>query len=187
MKTAMTSMNVAPRPRVRPGMSRLLGAAAFALAISLAAAPVAHALEVGERAVEFTLTDLNGKAVKLSSLRGKVVLIDFWATWCKPCKEELPLLEKLHQKLKGKGLVILAININKKKEDATRFASANKLTMTVPFDGSSDIVSKYKPPKMPSSYLVDKKGIVRKLNAGFYGKSDLDKLEKIILDLLAKP
>ena len=176
-------MNAAPARAVPGGMKRI--GWALAVAVGLAATP-AFALGEGERAVDFTLTTLDGKSVKLSSLRGKVVLIDFWATWCKPCKEELPLLEKLHQKWKGKGLVILAININKKKEDATRFASANKLTMQLPFDGSSDVVAKYKPPKMPSSYLVDKKGIIRKLNAGFYGKGDLDKLEKQIAELLAK-
>lgn len=184
MKTAMTSMNVAPRPRVRPGMSRLLGAAAFALAISLAAAPVAHALEVGERAVEFTLTDLNGKAVKLSSLRGKVVLIDFWASWCTPCKQELPLLEKLHAKLARRGLVVLVININKDRADAARFAAAAKLTMTVPLDPKAQVVARYEPPKMPSSYVVDRKGIVRKVNAGFYGASDLARLEADLTALL---
>src|SRR5689334_7958432 len=119
-----------PGPAVRKPIRMMKRAAlwialASGLVISALAARGAFALSGGERAIDFTLPTVDGKTVKLSSLRGKVVLIDFWATWCKPCKEELPLLEKLHQKMKAKGVVILAININKKKDDAARFVSAN--------------------------------------------------------------
>ena len=82
--------------------------------------------------------------------------------------------------------MILVVNINKKKEDAQKFATDNKLTMRIPLDPKSDVVSKYEPPKMPSSYVIDKQGVVRKVNAGFYGASDLKKLESDLIALMAK-
>ena len=159
-------------------------AALTALVSLLAGAPSAHALAAGKPAIDFTLPTLDGKQVHLADLRGKVVLIDFWASWCTPCKQELPLLEKLHAKLARRGLVVLVININKDRADAARFAAAAKLTMTVPLDPKAQVGARYEPPKMPSSYVVDRKGIVRKVNAGFYGASDLARLEADLTALL---
>jgi len=94
-------------------LSLLIGSAAWA------------GVSKGQRAPEFALTALAGNKVSLSSLRGKVVLIDFWAQWCEPCKRELPQLDKLAQEYARKGVVVLAVNIDKVRENASAWPSSS--------------------------------------------------------------
>ena len=150
-----------------------------ALAAAMLFATAARAdLAAGNRAVDFEKRALNGQTVKLSGLRGKVVLVDFWASWCEPCKKELPLLGTLAQKLKAKGIEIVTVNIDDKKENAEAFLRAHNLAaLTVVHDADKSIVGKYEPPKMPSSFVVDKNGVVRQVNAGF-DPGDEAKIEK---------
>jgi thiol-disulfide isomerase/thioredoxin len=145
----------------------------------------AHALSVGQAAPEIKLTDLLGKAVSLSTLKGRVVLVDFWASWCKPCREELPVLETLHKKYASKGLVILGVNVDKDERIAKKFLSDNKLTLSFPLanDAKHEVAERYAPPTMPSSYVIDRAGKVQFVHAGFRA-SDAKKLEAEIAKLL---
>ncbi len=140
-----------------------------ALLVTLAVGSVAHAeLQTGQKAADFNTKSLAGQTVKLSSLHGKVVLVDFWASWCEPCKEELPLLDKLAPKLRAKGIEIVAVNIDDNKASAEAFVRSHGLNqLTVVSDADKSIVGAYEPPKMPSSFAVDSSGIVRAVNAGF--------------------
>ena len=91
----------------------------LALSLVLASVSVARAeVKAGQPAADFTGPTLSGSSLKLSSLRGKVVLVDFWASWCEPCKKELPLLDKLAPKLRAKGIEIVAVNIDDDKNKA---------------------------------------------------------------------
>lgn len=162
---------------------RRLGApSAFALLLSTTSV---EALEKGEAAPEIGLTDLSGKAVKLSALRGKVVLVDFWASWCAPCRESLPALERLARSYADKGLVVVGVNIDKTPEVARSFLAKNKLVLSFPVvhDKKHEVAARYEPPTMPSSYVVDKEGRVRGVHAGFKA-SDANKLEAEIKALL---
>jgi thiol-disulfide isomerase/thioredoxin len=151
--------------------------AAACLVLSLAAPALAE-VKSGERAADFEKPTVQGRPVKLSAMRGKVVLVDFWASWCEPCKKELPLLGTLAQKLKAKGIEIVTVNIDDKKENAEAFLRAHNLAaLTVVHDADKSIVGKYEPPKMPSSFVVDKNGVVRQVNAGF-DPGDEAKIEK---------
>jgi len=129
----------------------------------------------GQRAPEFSLPSLSGSTVSLASLRGKVVLIDFWAQWCEPCKKELPQLDKLAKEFAGKNVVVLAVNLDKTKDNAQRLAQQLCLSLPVLLDPAGSVAATYDLPKMPTSFLVDKKGIVRFVHEGFEGSADVDR------------
>jgi peroxiredoxin len=140
----------------------------------------------GDRAIDFEKKTTAGQTLKLSSLRGKVVLVDFWATWCEPCKKELPLLGKLAARLRPRGVEIVTVNIDDRTENAQAFVRAHGLDqLTVVEDTDKSIVGRYEPPKMPSSFVIDRAGIIRAVNAGFEDGDDA-KLEKQLTALAGK-
>lgn len=150
----------------------------LALAVLLALASTARAdLKSGDRARDFEQKTLNGSTLKLSQLRGKVVLLDFWASWCEPCKKELPILAKMAPRLKQQGVEIVAVNIDEKKENAESFIKSHAAGLTVVYDKDKSIVGQYEPPKMPSSFVIDRNGVIRAINAGF-DSGDEAKIEK---------
>jgi thiol-disulfide isomerase/thioredoxin len=171
-----------PRAWTR-SLFRLVGAAALALVVSRTT-PV-DALEKGQAAPEIGLTDLTGKSIKLSDMRGKVVLVDFWASWCGPCRESLPVLDKLSKTYRDQGLVVVGVNIDNTPELAREFLSKNKLTLSfaVVNDKKHEVAARYAPPTMPSSYVIDREGRVRSVHAGFRA-SDAAKLETELKALL---
>lgn len=153
-----------------------------ALSLSPKAALAGQAVK--QPAASFTLPELAGGQLKLEDLRGKVVVIDFFASWCEPCLKELPALELLNKKLAPAGVVFVAINIDRERKNAVELADRFKLTMKVLLDPNGQVAERYDPPKMPSSYVVDQAGVVQYLNEGFSGAADIAKLEKQIGALL---
>ena len=145
----------------------------------------AEALDAGAKAPEIGLKDLSGKTVDLASLAGKVVILDFWATWCAPCREEMPELQKLYKKYNAKGLEIVGISVDKGPEGIKDFIAKLKVTFPVVHDEGHKVADKYSPPRMPSSYIIDRKGVVRYVHGG-YRAGDAAQFEKEILELLAK-
>lgn len=127
----------------------------------------ALALEVGEKLPKLAFKDLAGKPVAASALAGKVVIVDFWASWCAPCKQELPALEKLHQKYKDKGLVVIGVSVDSDHDKAQALAKSLKLSFQSTHDGDHAIAEQFDPPRMPSSYVIDAKGVVRHVHEGF--------------------
>ena len=121
---------------------------------------------IGSPAPEIVLKDLQGRDVKLSDLRGKVVLVNFWATWCKPCKEEMPAMQASYDKLRDKGFVVLAVN---ELEDTARVAEHIRThghTFEVVMDHNNQVANVYGVVGLPASFLVDPQGIVRERIAG---------------------
>ena len=121
---------------------------------------------VGSPAPEIVLKDLQGRDVKLSDLRGKVVLVNFWATWCKPCKEEMPAMQASYDKLRDKGFVVLAVN---ELEDTARVAEHIRThghTFEVVMDHNNQVANMYGVVGLPASFLIDPQGIVRELISG---------------------
>ena len=146
-------------------------------AVTLGASLSARAaVKEGQPAIEFDQRTIDGTALKLSQLRGKVVLLDFWASWCEPCKEELPLLAEMAPRLRQRGIEIVAVNIDQNKDRAVEFLKSHGLQLKVVLDADQAIVKKYEPPKMPSSFAIDRNGVVRSINAGFT-RGDQAKLE----------
>jgi thiol-disulfide isomerase/thioredoxin len=158
-------------------------AAAVCLAVCALAASPAGATKPGDRAHDFSLPSVDGKTITLSDLKGAVVVVDFWASWCGPCKKELPALDRLAAKYSGK-VVILAVNIDKERKKATAFLSQAKVsTATVLLDPEGKVAAAYDVPTMPSSYVVDTHGIVKHVQAGFKS-GDEEAIEDKIRELM---
>jgi peroxiredoxin len=137
----------------------------------------------GEKAPDFTGKTLSGKNVKLSELRGRTVLINFWGTWCAPCKEELPYFNRLYGKYRGIGLEILAVNIDKVVSQAARMSGNLGLTFPVVLDPAGDLSDLYRIRSMPTTFVVGKDGMIRYVHWGF-GPNDPSRYESEIKSLL---
>jgi peroxiredoxin len=164
---------------------RLSSLLVFAFVITLPAVAARAEVKAGQPASDFDSATLAGAPLKLSSLRGKVVLLDFWASWCEPCKKELPLLDKMAPRLHARGIEIIAVNIDDDKQKAADFLRSHGLHLTVVADAGKKIVGAWEPPKMPSSFVVDKAGVVRAVHGGFE-PGDEAKLEAELTALVAR-
>jgi len=143
----------------------------------------AETLQVGDAAVGKPLTmkfkALDGKDVDLSKIQGKVVLIDFWATWCGPCRAELPNVKKAYEKLHSKGFEIVGISFDRNKDTLQSFVKTENMPWPQYFDGlfwDNKIGKKYKVESIPSMWLVDKKGNLRDMAARGNLESRVEKL-----------
>jgi thiol-disulfide isomerase/thioredoxin len=120
----------------------------------------------------------------LPNLEGKVTLVDFWASWCAPCKASFPAMGKLQKDYEGRGVQVVAISIDEKPDAALSFWKKLAPSFTTLHDRSAKLVEQVNVPTMPTSYLVDRAGRVRFVHAGFRG--DLDQVRKEIDSLLAE-
>ncbi len=120
-------------------------------------------LVVGMQAPDFSLPDLGGKKQQLSDYRGKVVFLNFWATWCKPCKEEMPSMETLWENFKNEGFVMLAVSMDRvtTTKDIPPFIESLKLTFPILTDSWGQTDKRYKLMGVPETYLIDQNGILR--------------------------
>ena len=116
------------------------------------------ALREPTKVVDFKLKDIHGKTVSLSSLEGHVVLLNFWATWCGPCRSEIPSLQSLYEKLRKKGLVVLAVNLRESRDQVKAFVKQYKMTFPVLLDADGRIGGTYGAQSIPTTYVIDKKG-----------------------------
>jgi peroxiredoxin len=144
-------------------------------------------VRVGLPAPDFTFPGLDGKKVSLSDYRGKVVFVNIWATWCPPCVEEMPSMQKLYQKLKGENFEILAVSIDSKGAKVVApFMKKYKLTFPALIDYMNTIKRIYKTTGVPESYIIDKDGILAKKVIGPLDWSQPDIL-RLFRDLIEKP
>lgn len=119
------------------------------------------AIEKPERELltpHFELEDLSGKRIALKGLKGKVVFLNFWATWCIPCRQEMPTMEKLHKEFKNRGLEVVAVNIKEDKKDVRKFVEELGLTFTILLDKSGNISEEYGAWSIPLTYVINRKG-----------------------------
>jgi len=157
-----------------------MAAAIFAFVVS------AHtfAATVGAEAPPIQLKSLTtGQDMSLSSLRGKVVLVDFWASWCVPCRKSLPMFNDLRAKIGADKFEIFAVNLDEDKADAMGFLSKYPVSYPVVWDQAQSTPESYQVMGMPSSYLVDQNGILRAVHKGFK-EEDIGKYEQEIRGLL---
>lgn len=126
-------------------------------------------LEKGNLAPDFELRSVDGKAMKLSSLRGKKVIVNFWATWCPPCRLEMPEMEKFYTKNKNEGIEILAVNLTKAEKsraDVPAFIEAYGITFPVLLDENSDAARLYGVSSIPASFIIDTQGVIQQKIVG---------------------
>jgi DsbE subfamily thiol:disulfide oxidoreductase len=138
----------------------------FLAQILLILALALPALAGPAQAPSFNLATRQG-TVALDSLRGKVVLVDFWASWCEPCKQSFPWLSAMHERYSAKGLIIVAVNLDKKRQAADKFLAKHAAPFLVAFDPSGKTAEAYKVAGMPSSYLVGPTGTILYSHIGF--------------------
>lgn len=144
-------------------------------------------LTVGKVAPNFTLPDLSDTSVQLSDYRGKVVFLNFWATWCQPCREEMPSMETLYGKFKEDGLVILAVSTDRvtTKDNIPPFVKSMNLTFPVLVDSWGQTDKRYKLMGVPETYIIDQQGVLQEKVIGPRDWTRMDNLE-ILLKLLKK-
>jgi peroxiredoxin len=112
----------------------------------------------GHSPPDFTLPTLEGGSITLSDLKGRVVLINFWATWCSPCREEMPSLERLYRHFKYEDFTLLAVDVMEHPETVKRFAKEYNLSFPILLDEKGDVAGKYAANAIPTTYIIDKGG-----------------------------
>ncbi len=143
--------------------------------------------KIGAASPPFTLSDMNGKPVSLSDFSGHVVLLNFWATWCGPCRVEMPAMEALYQEMKGQGFEILAVSVDAQGTVVTRpFQEAMGLTFPILHDPDYEVGLSYGARTLPITYVIDRKGIIQHR---VFGARDWNgqKAKEIIKELLDSP
>jgi len=136
------------------------------LAAVMTAAP-SWAAEAGDAAPAFSLPTAKGDTVALDKLRGKVVYVDFWASWCGPCRRSFPFMNEMQAKYGPRGFTVVGVNVDKKRADADRFLAQIPATFTIVFDETGATPSAWAVKGMPSSYLIDGTGKVVFVERGF--------------------
>jgi cytochrome c biogenesis protein CcmG/thiol:disulfide interchange protein DsbE len=144
----------------------------------------ALAVEAGQPAPALALPSLKGEVVSLDKLRGKVVYVDFWASWCGPCRRSFPWMNEMQQKYGARGFSVVAVNVDKKRADADKFLALIPANFAVVFDETGATPTAWAVKGMPSSYLVDARGNVTFVERGFLDENK-GPLEERIKALLA--
>jgi peroxiredoxin len=160
-----------------------LAIGALVLSLALSSASTIAKPVTGEKSPDFTLKSRDGGNMKLSEQRGNIVLVNFWASWCGPCREELPAFEELYQEYQDMGVEILAVNVDDEAEKANVLLQDIEVSFPVLFDTSGEVSKLYDVNAMPTTVLVDRDGNVRLLHPG-YRKGDEKKYEKAIKMLM---
>lgn len=137
-----------------------------------------NAAEVGKKAPNFTLKNMNGNKVTLRDLEGEKVFINFWASWCPPCQTEMPDIQKLY-KNHGNDIKIIAINLEEKKEAVKKYLENENLTFPVLLDKNKKVASKYLVRAIPTSYFINENGIITAKHLGILNYKDMKKNLKI--------
>ena len=161
---------------------RALGLLAFALA-TLASPLATGAVATQASAPDFTLRTLNGPNLRLAEQRGRVVMVNFWATWCGPCRQEMPHLNRLYEKYRASGFVLLGVNVDDDTRNAAELATKLGLKFPVLLDTDKGVSKLYDLSTMPSTVLIDRDGKVRYVHRGYLTGYE-DTYDKQIRELL---
>ena len=166
-----------------PRALRTIAFAALAAASLAQAPPVGAAIAPSSAAPDFTLRSGDGRNLRLLEQRGQVVMINFWATWCGPCRQEMPHLNRLHEKYKTAGFMLLGVNIDDDPANAAALAAKLGVSFPVLYDTDKRVSKLYDLSTMPSTVLIDRDGRVRHLHRGYLQGYE-NTYERQIRDLL---
>jgi peroxiredoxin len=170
----------APRRISFVGRAARLAVGALLAAASLAAVP---AIAPAGAAPDFTLRTMDGPNVRLQEQRGRVVMVNFWATWCGPCRQEMPQLNRLYEKYRASGFVLLGVNVDDDARKAAEVAAKLGVKFPVLLDTDKAVSKRYDLATMPSTVIIDRDGTVRYVHRGYLSGYE-DTYEKQIRELL---
>ena len=168
--------------RLKPNLRWRARSIVAMIALCFAAAD-ALALNVGDQAPPFVLPMASGETISLEKLRGRVVYVDFWASWCGPCRRSFPWMNEMQQRYGDRDVTIVAINVDKRREDADRFLRQYPAKFAVVYDAAGVTPGAYDVKAMPSSYVIDRAGRIAVIEHGYRDESgsELDaKIRKIV-------
>lgn len=154
-----------------------IGAAALFAGALLASAEV----KVGQPFPALASYQLEGQ---LPAAGGRVVLVDFWATWCAPCRASFPAYSELQRELGERGFTLIAVSVDKKKGEYEEFLKKYSPSFTAVRDGQQRLAAELRVPSMPTSYLLDRHGVLRAVHSGFHGEATVKELRNQIIELL---
>lgn len=121
---------------------------------------------VGNRAPDFALKSLDGRTIRLSELRGKPVMVNFWASWCPPCKNEMPVFEKAYQRYRSQGMEFLGVDVEEDAETVRKFVQENGYSWLFLLDSDGKVSRSYQVSGIPTTFFIDREGIIRDLQIG---------------------
>src|ERR1044071_5903517 len=127
-------------------------------AVNFKAIPALQPIKEVGPTPDFTVLNTEGKKVSIKDFRGKTLFLNFWATWCVPCREEMPAMEKLYEEFKDKNFVVFAINVKDRKQEALAFVKELKITYPIAFDPEAEVAALYGAWGLPTTYIINAKG-----------------------------
>jgi peroxiredoxin len=136
-------------------------------ALALLTAVAAVGADANAPAPPFTLTEIGGQSASLAQYKGQVVMLNFWATWCGPCQQEMPLLDQMYKKYKPAGFTLIGVNVDKDAPPVKQLLDRKPVSFPVLLDPASQVSKAYHVDEMPSTVLIDRKGNVRFLHRGY--------------------
>ena len=127
----------------------------------------------------FTLTTLEGQPSGLSAYKGQVVMVNFWATWCGPCQQEMPLLDQMYKKYKPAGFTLIGVNVDKEAPPVKELLARRPVSFPVLLDPANQVSKAYHVDEMPSSVIIDRKGVIRYVHRGYKPGDENDYQDRI--------
>jgi len=148
-------------------------------------AALSQAESMSGPAPNFTLKSIDGKNVKLSELRGEVVMVNFWASWCGPCRQEMPILDAMYEEYQDLGFTILGVNVEEDPNAAKKLLKSIPVTFPILLDGENSVSKDYDVVAMPSTFMVDRDGNLRYKHLGYLPGYE-NEYERQVRELLAE-
>jgi len=164
-----------------------LAAAILAAALMTVAAAAPAGQSGKEPAPAFTLPTRDGGTISLEHLRGQVVMINFWASWCGPCRQEFPILDEMYRKYRPMGFTLVGVNVESETADAERFLEATPVTFPIAWDSENSVSGAYGVSAMPTTLIVDRKGNVRWLHRAYKPGDENEYLNQVRTMLRESP
>lgn len=164
-------------------LQNIIKISSLLLLTMLAVGANAKTKEINKPAFDFTLKSNGNKNIRLSELRGQVVMLNFWASWCGPCRQEMPLLDALHSRYNPAGFTLLGVNVEPNPADADKLLKEIPVSFPILYDTTSKVSKAYGVDAMPSTVLVDCDGNARFLHRG-YKPGDEKQYKKLVKKLL---